>query len=309
MASTAESSTLRSNARPYSAFALMCLAWGSTFVAIKEGVTNVPPFFYAGIRFVLAGILLFLWIGLTPRRFGIPAADLRRLTLPSLLMIALNYGLLTWGVHRLDSGLSAVVNLAGVALWMLVFSLLYRQEAFAWTKLAGIAIGVVGLLLLFGPGAVASPAEIAGVLAIVIGAAGYTWGTALGRATLARHSALDVSAFQMLLGGATLTAVALFIEPIDGTTLDALLQPATGGSLLYLIVVGSLLGFTLYQSLIKVWPSTRVSSYTFICPVIALIFGVVVFGKRIRLVEAAASALMLLGAYVIMRARMHSTTT
>src|SRR5258706_6085660 len=78
MASTAQSSTLRNNARPYSAFALMCLAWGSTFIAIKEGVTSVPPFFYAGIRFVLAGILLFVWIGLTPRRFGIPAVDMRR---------------------------------------------------------------------------------------------------------------------------------------------------------------------------------------------------------------------------------------
>jgi drug/metabolite transporter (DMT)-like permease len=309
MASAAESSTLRNNARPYSAFALMCLAWGSTFVAIKEGVTNVPPFFYAGIRFVLAGILLFLWIGLTPRRFGIPAADLRRLTLPALLMIAVNYGLLTWGVRQLDSGLSAVVNLASVALWMLVFSLLYRQEAFAWAKLAGIAIGVVGLMLLFAPGAVASPAEIAGVLSIVIGAAGYAWGTALGRATLARYSALDVSAFQMLIGGGALTVVALLIEPVDAATLDALLQPATGGSLLYLVVVGSLLGFTLYQSLIKVWPSTRVSTYTFICPVIALILGVIVFGERIRLVEAVASVLMLLGAYVVMQARMRSPNT
>jgi drug/metabolite transporter (DMT)-like permease len=205
--------------------------------------------------------------------------------------------------------LAAVVNLAGVSFAVLICSWIYRQEPFAWAKLGGIGIGAAGLVLLFTPGFAASTSEILGVASITLGAAAYGWGTVLSRLVVSNYSALEISAFQMTLGGAALTAGALLVEPIDAATIRLLLQPAIASSLLYLVIVGSIVGFTLYQSLLKVWPSTRVATYAFICPIIAVLLGAVVFHERIGVIESIASLLMLLGAYAIMRARVSRPQT
>lgn len=285
-------------------FAVLCVCWGSTFVAIKEGVSSVPPLLFAGARFVLAGGALLAWVLVRQGGFRMPRADAVRLVWPALLMIALNYGLMAWGVRLVPSGLSAVVNLAGVALGVLGFSLAYRQEVFSWPKIVGIGVGVIGLIVLFAPSGVSGANQAVAVTAIACGALAYAWGTVLGRAVARRNAPLEVSALQMSLGGVVLMIVSAATEPWNAATWRAITQTSTIFSLLYLVVVGSLAGFTLYQSLLRVWPATRVALYTFICPVIAVVLGALIFFERIAPLELLASGLMLLGAFVATRSNL-----
>jgi drug/metabolite transporter (DMT)-like permease len=298
--------TLNRDARAALEFVVLCVCWGSTFVAIKEGVSSVPPLLFAGARFVLAGGVLLAWVRVRQGGFRMPQTDAVRLVWPALLMIALNYGLMAWGVRLVPSGLSAVVNLAGVALGVLGFSLVYRQEAFSWPKIVGIGVGVLGLIVLFVPSGVSASGvsganQVVAVTAIACGALAYAWGTVLGRAVARRNAPLEVSALQMSLGGVVLMVVSALTEPWNAATWQAITQPSATFSLVYLVVVGSLAGFTLYQSLLRVWPATRVALYTFICPVIAVVLGVLVFAERIAPLELVASGLMLLGAFVATR--------
>lgn len=288
------------------AFWLLCLSWGSTYVAIKQGLEALPPFFYAGLRFALAGLVLGVWMFFRGNLTRLEKPDWLRVVPASLFMITVNYGLLNWGIERVDSGLSAVVNLATVAISMLGFSLAYRQEPFAWTKAVGIGTGVLGLGLLLGPSAASlgqqlassRPAEELAIIAIALGSSCYSWGTVLVRPVALRHPAITMSAVQMMIGGIGLLALGGATETIRLDTWRQIFAPTIFGSLMYLVVVGSLLGFTLYQYLLKRWPSSRVALYTFVSPVIAVMLGSLLFGETITGREVGAAFLMLFGAYV-----------
>ncbi len=285
---------MRGDRAAIGAFAALCLCWGSTFAPLKLVASAVPPLFAAGVRFVVAGGILLAWALTRHGRVRLSAGDVAHLAVPAALAIAANYGLMAWGIQRTSSGVGAVVNLAVVPLSAWTCGVALRRDTFTAATLGGLALGVSGLALL-----VARPlarGEEGGILAIALGAACYGVGTVLSAPIARRRPAIDVSAVQMVVGGLVLLTIAALVEPVDAAALGTLRRPAIAAAMGYLVAVGSLAGFTLYQYLLHLWPASRVAMYTFVSPTVALALGVAVAGEHMTARAAFASALMLAGA-------------
>ena len=284
----------------YLMFTVMCLIWGMTWIAIKTGVTAVPPVFFAGSRFIAAGLLMLAWRRVHGGPMAFPRRDWPRQLVLATLMIAATYGFLFWGMQHVASGLSAVINLALIPIGLLAIGLAYGAEHYSHRRAAAVALGVIGLVVLFGPaGAVrGDPLEPWGMAAIVAGTLAYCWGSVLSRPLVRAHGPLLVSGLSTLVGGAMLIGLALLIEPVDREALAAYARPEVLAGWLFLVLFGSLVAFTIYLRLLRDWGPLRAGLYAFISPVIAVALGAVVFAEAFGPVEALGSVLMLGAAWL-----------
>ncbi|HEX7927746.1 MAG TPA: EamA family transporter [bacterium] len=287
-------------------FALLCLMWGSGWLALKIGVTALPPLLFASSRFLGASAALLAMLLMLGRLRGLLALPWRAALPGALLMFAANYGLMAWGVTRAASGLSAVVNLATVPLAMAVFGRIYGVARLTGRTLAGLALGSVGLALLLLPPVFAKPgvgdlgpATALGLLAIAGGASCYAWGSVLTRrhVNLGHVPALELSTYQALVGGAVLLAASALAEP--WADLGAALEPTRLGGWGFLVTV-TVVSSPVYLALLARWAPSRVAAYAYVCPVIAVAEGVLLGGEVLTLAQAAAALVLGLSAWLVL---------
>jgi drug/metabolite transporter (DMT)-like permease len=280
-------------------FAVMSLIWGLTWIAIKTGVTAVPPLFFAGTRFVAAGLLLLAWAhlagnGATGQHKAVCREDWAKLLVATLLMIVATYALLFWGMAHVASGLASVINLALTPVALFGIGLAYREERFSARRALGIAIGIVGLAVLFRPGGGGrDAAELWGMAAIIGGTLAYAWGSVLSRKLLRIYSPVRISGLTTLIGGSALTGFALLVEPIDRAAIAALATPGVAASWLFLVLFGSLVAFTVYLRLVRDWGASRAGLYAFVSPAIAVAVGVVLAGETLHASDLVGMVIML----------------
>lgn len=287
-------------------FVILCLIWGATWIGIKAGVDAVPPLLFAGTRFVMAGLLLLALARLRGEFTGIAAGDRLRFLVVSLLMISLCYGPLFWGMQYVNSGTAAVLELALTPIALLLFALLLGDEQIGIRHLLALGLGVAGLALLFGPEALAQNAgpgaqagrPIAGSLAVASAAFTYGLGSVVARQLLARYPSSLVAGMTTLIGGGVLLAYALAFEPGAIRALRGDWGWAAWGGWLFLVLFGSLIGYTLYMRLLRDIGAARAGSYAFVSPIVAVVLGVVAFGETVEPLDAPAMLLMLAGAYL-----------
>lgn len=285
-------------------FALMCLIWGSTWLAMKFGVASVPAVFYGGTRFNLAGsaLLLFAWLRGEVRRLG--QHELGRLVLVQLLMVVLTYAPLFWAIRHIPSGLTGVLNLALVPVSLLGFGIALGEERWNLGRAAALGFGCAGLAVLFGP-QVMVPGDSLGLLAaaaVVLSAAVYSLGSVIARPLTRAMSAVFMSGLTLLPGGLVLTLGALVLEPgaLEAARFDWDIAAWLGW--LFLVVFGSLVAFTTYLRLIAVWGPARAGSYAYVSPVIAVVLGMLVLGEQVGLSDGLGMALLLAAAFYSLRA-------
>jgi len=266
-------------------FALLCLCWGATWLPLKHGVAQVPPLLFVASRFLAGGLVLWL-AGGCPRPPG------PRLLAPgAVLMIAANYGLMAWGAARVPSGLAATVNLATVPLAVLIFAGRRPRPA----QVAALILGAAGLALLSLTSDPRLGAAPAGLGAIALGAACYGLGTVRMKALPATLSPVGMAAWLSLVGGALLLSLSALLEPWRADTWDRFLAPAALLNWALLVLLSTIVGFTLYLALLRQWSATAVAGYAYVCPVIALALGGAIDGERPAPTQWAAS-LILIGA-------------
>src|SRR5262245_30497823 len=196
-------------------FAVMCLIWGLTWIAIKVGIAAVPSLLFAGTRFAAAGALLLLWLWLSGASIRLSRHDAGPLALSAALVIVGTYSFLFWGMQHVSSGLSAIINLALMPVMLYGLGLAYGEEQASARQAMAIALGIAGLALLFGPKATAGDMPgLLGIAAIVLGTFAYCWGSVLSRPILRVHAPLLVSAVTTLGGGIALILLSLLLEPV-----------------------------------------------------------------------------------------------
>lgn len=297
--------------RSHALFAGMCLIWGATWVAVKLGIEAVPPVFFAGARFTAAGGILLgvlRWQGAVGR---VARADLPRLAAVTLLMIAATYALLFWGAQFVSSGLAAILDLALMPVALLAIAALLGEERFSPARAAGVALGVAGLLVLFGPQALdgggperdaaGTAMWFAGGGAIVLSALTYSLGSVLARPLLRAYSPALVAGVTTLGGGVVLLAGALVLEPGATAALSGRWGGAAWASWGFLVLFGSLVAYTVYLRLVREWGASRAGSYAFVSPVIAVLLGVAAFDETLTRMDALGMGVMLAGAWLTLR--------
>lgn len=288
---------------PHVLFALMCLIWGATWIAMKVGISAVPPILFAGTRFVAAGLILLGWLALAGRPRRIASGHWGRLAVATVLIVAIPYALLFWGALHVSSGLAAVLDLSFIPVALLAVAVLLGEETFRARQGTAIVVGIAGLALLFGPKALAGAGaggslELWGGVAIVASAIIYGIGSVLARPLLRAYDPVLVSGMTILPGGVLLTAGALLLEPRAVEALSLRWGWVAWSAWAFLVLFGSVVAYTIYMRLLRDWGASRAGSYAFVSPVIAVLLGVAVLGEQVGLLEGAGMVVMLAAAWL-----------
>ena len=290
-----------SRARIALAFAAIYLVWGSTYLAIRYAVESIPPFLMAGTRFVIAGALLYTWSRLTGAERPSRAAWIATAT-TGILMLAVGNGAVTWSETRIPSGLAALF-VASVALWMVLLEFLRPNGTRpTWKVILGLVLGFGGLALLVGPAALSGARDVDLLASLVLLGASLSWaaGSVYSRVLPRPASAITASGMQMLAGGLALYVVGAFTGELGRLDLSAV-TTRSAVSVLYLIVFGSLVGYTAYAWLLRVCTPAAVATYAYVNPIVAMLLGWLIAGEAFGTRMVVAAAIILSGVALINR--------
>jgi drug/metabolite transporter (DMT)-like permease len=278
------------------AFFAIYVLWGTTFLAIRVAVEELPPLFAAGTRFFIAGVVLFGFM-LARGETRPSARQWRNLLVMSLLMFVAEYGPLFWAEKYVPSGVVSVLAATIPILTLVLEMLVLRQQRWRLSLVAATLLGFGGVGVLLLPGG-EQHFGLVPCLAILAGCTTWSLGTVLSRSMdLPKARPLTAGAAMMLGGGMLLLLSAGFGEmhPVPHVSLRAVL------ALLYLIVFGSLLAFTAFVWLLAHMPATRVASHAYVNPIVAVALGYFVAGEPVTLRTLAGTALVLVSVFMILR--------
>ncbi|MDK4731510.1 EamA family transporter [Rhizobium sp. CNPSo 3490] len=281
-------------------FLILCLVWGLTWIAVKTGIETVPPMMFAATRFLCAGLLLLGW-SLRSRRISFAAnRDFGRLVIASLLMITLCYGPLFWGMQFVASGTAAVIEMSLTPLALLGFGILLGEERWSGARALAMIIGMIGLSFLFSPSiemtSLSGSAAIVGLLAISWSAVSSAWGSVLAKPLITRYGSTLVSGCTTLIGGAGLFLSSLAFEPEAAASLVTPWNWQAVAGWLFLVLFGSLIGYSIYLQLIRDIGPARAGSFAFVSPIVAVAVGVMMAGEALTAAGMFGMILMLLAA-------------
>ena len=291
--------TLNKNTRVWIALISVYLIWGSTYLAIRYVVETIPPFMAGGMRFVSAGLVLYIWR--ISKGDPVPTRrQWRDAGIIGLLLLVGGNGLVSWSEQFVPSGVAALL-ISTVPIWMVVIeSLRPGGEKPKMRAIIGLVLGFSGVALMIGPGDLS--AEIGalhplGLIALPIGALLWSLGSVYSKSADLPSSSLMTTSAEMLIGGAGMFLVGTLRGEWTGFSLSAV-ESASWTGLLYLAIVGSLGGFVAYAYLLRNAPISLVSTYAYVNPVIAIFLGAWIAHESLngRTILAAA---VILGAVIL----------
>lgn len=282
------------------AFSVLAFIWGTTWLAIKFVVHELPPITAAGMRFALAALLLGGFARWRGRRLGwrsLRPSERWLLLALSLLMFAIPYALVFYGEQFITSALTAILFSSAPAFTLLFDSLRARRHLLSSTRVAGLVLAFAGILAIFGPRLGGPVEELRGALAIVAAAAVSSLAL-----VLAKHGAQDIdpmvgTTWQMGAGAVWLLAAGFAVErPALGSY-----SPVALLALLYLAVFGSCVTFVLFYGLLKHMAAVQLSSLAFITPVVAVFVGWLVLEEVLGASTLPGAVVVLLGVALLHR--------
>lgn len=286
------------------AYGAIYVFWGGSFLAIRDMVAVTPPFFSAGLRFFLAGAALCLfhrWRGGS----AVHGRALLHSLLIGVLLFAGSYGCLFWAETRIDSGTAAVLA-AMIPIWILLGEvLIFRTQRLGLTVAGATLLGIAGVCLVTRSIGLRH-AMVSAVIVELCGTVVFSFATLWSRSLTLPEDQAQRAGLQMALG-----SLGLFV--LSGAAGEMPRVPAalamwqwhTLFSFLYLVVCASILAFTSYTWLIHHEPATRVASYAYVNPLIALLVGVTLGGEHISTLQAAGAGMIILGVVATMLSKIH----
>ncbi|HKU27631.1 MAG TPA: EamA family transporter [Candidatus Sulfotelmatobacter sp.] len=255
------------------AFSIIYFVWGSTFLAIRVGVREVPPFLLAGMRFVVAGLAMYLWM--RAKGTSSPSArEWRGASLLAVLFFVFDYGMVFWAETRVPSGMTAVM-MAMIPMFMALSEILFlKTQEMTARLMVALMMGLAGVGVLVSRSAGFGDAAIdpVGATALLVATVSWSAASALTRKVPLPASKAMSSGAQMLAGGVLLTIAAGVLGEFHGFRLQAVSAKAWI-ALVYLIVAGSIVAFTAYVWLIHHESPTKVGTYAYVNPVVAVLLG------------------------------------
>ncbi|MCI0355006.1 MAG: EamA family transporter [Acidobacteria bacterium] len=277
------------------AFALVYVLWGSTYLGIRIAVDDIPPATLAGVRFLIAGIVMLAVCAVTGRKIALTRRDFMRVGSVGVLLLTGGNVLVCWAEQYVASGLAALI-VASVPIWVVVIeALILRHERLSGRGLFGLGLGIAGLLVLLWPrlqtGTLGGRMELIGALALVLASLSWASGSVSSRRWKLEVDVFVSTAWQMVIAGAVDLALGFALGETERIrwTLKGI------GATAYLVVAGSWVGHTAYIWLLHHVPTQKVATYAYVNPVVAVFLGWLVLGERV-------DAYILAGATVILAA-------
>ena len=281
------------------AFSIIYFVWGSTFLGIRVGVREVPPLILAAMRFSAAGLVLFGWVLARGERAP-SLREWRSASILGMVIFLFDYGLLFWAEQRVPSGIAAVM-LATIPVFMALSEIIFLRTQRLTVRLALallIGIGGVGVLMSHSLNLGGAPIDKVGAMALIFASISWSIASVLARKLPLPESKVMSSGAQMLAGGILLAIVAGVMGEFRNFHPSAVSRGAWL-ALLYLIVAGSIIGFTAYVWLIHHESPTKVGTYAYVNPIVAVLVGYFLGGEALSTRTILGTLLVLISVVVI----------
>lgn len=290
------------------AFASVYFFWGSTYTAIRIGAAEMPALLLSGVRFLVAGVLLLAWCRWRGLRLAYPLRTMLMLGFVALLLLGGGILGLVFGEETVPSGMASLVFAVSPLYVALIEMLLPGGEPLPLRGWLGLLLGFGGLAALLWPAmhtAMRSDRGMLwGILSLLAGALSWTVGSIVSRHARLRVNTLAAAAWQMLIAGVFCTG----LGSVLGQWPQFHLNVVSAGSLAYLVTGGSLLGYTSYIYLLEHVPVAKVTSYTYVNPVVAVLLGIVMLHERHHASEFTGMAAIVVAVFLLTTARVKSSS-
>lgn len=285
--------------RVLAAFVLLYLSGGSKYVGVRIAVEHIPPALLGALRFGIAGFIMLAGCMLSGRQIMVTRSELYRLTIAAVLMLTLGSVVLAWAQQFVTSGLAALIA-SSVPLWFLVIdSWILRGPRLSPVGLLGLAFGAVGIVVLLSPKLTSEHwsgnFELLAAIVVLFSAVAWAAGSVLSSRYVSSVDPFVTTGLQMTVAGMINISLAFVLGEHHRVTWEANSLLAVG----YLIVAGSLINFTAYIWLLRRVPSSKVSTYAYINPVVAVFLGWLLVGEEITPFIAIGACIILSGVLLV----------
>jgi len=282
----------------YIALAIVCIFWGTTYLAIRIGVESFPPFLFAAIRQTSAGLLLLPLIYIFGKNEKLTLRDIARQAVPGILLITLGNGIVGWSEKYIPSGLAALI-VSIIPIYIFIISLFFQPgQKLAGKTIAGLLLGALGIVLIFKDNLkdLGRQDYLWGILACFAASLFWAIGSVYMKSNTFNTNAYNNAAIQFISGGIGLFLASLVFDDygqLASVSADSIY------ALIYLTLIGSLLSYMAYLYAIDNLPILLVATYAYVNPVIAIILGVAVLNEAISIFTVLALLVTLCGVYLI----------
>ncbi len=264
------------------AFALVYVFWGSTYLGIRIAVERIPPILMAGLRFSIAGALMLLFCQASGRKVRLTPDQFWRLAFIGILLLAISNAVLAWAELSVPTGLAALL-ISITPIWFLFIDhvLMKSRQRVGRPAVVGVVLGIVGMIVLLWPRLRETRAlgawESIAALSLLCSSFSWAFGSVLARRWQVRVDPLVGSGWQMVLAGSVDVGAGLLLGQHHVARWDR----AGLGAVLYLVVFGSWVGYSAYVWLLRHVPTTKVATYAYVNPVVAVILGWAILGEPV----------------------------
>jgi drug/metabolite transporter (DMT)-like permease len=266
------------NFKPYLALGAICIIWGTTYLAIRVGMKEFPPFLFSGMRFVVAGA--FICAFYFSRGYKIPKwKDLRNLIISGIAISIGGNLLLCIAEREVHSGVAAIIN-CGLPFWIVIFSrIMLPSEKISRTLLIGLTVGFIGQLFIFYDQIqfLINPAFVTGIILVFLAVISGSYGSVYMKKHSVHTNPVFGGGLQMLICGSITTVLGFIL----GEEIPFHAVQDTWLSFVYLIVFGSIIGYSSFCYALSKLPATLVSIYTFVNPIVAITLGWIILQEPI----------------------------
>ncbi len=281
------------------AYILVCIIWGSTYLAIRIGVQSLPPFLFAGIRFLIAGSIILLYSYLKKLEFPKGIKEYWKISVVGLFLLAICNSLVVIAEMRINSSMAALL-LALVPIFIAVLERFISEGSrISLSGWIGMFIGFVGVGILSFSGGGEFDTDVFGIILMLLACLAWAVGSIYSKRTAFTGSIVTQIGVQMLAGGLAQTFMGLILGEASKLKYD----PSGIGAMLYLIFVGSLVGYTSYIYLISVWPVSKAGTYAYVNPVVAMFLGWLILQEPVTGKMIISAILILAGVIIVQKSK------
>lgn len=277
------------------AFVAVCILWGSTYLAIRIGVGEFPPLIFAGVRFLIAGSLMVAYAFFKHEPIPRNPKDILKISTVGLFLLLGGNGCVVFAETWVNSGVASVL-VATVPLFMVIIELIFRlNKKVALKSWVGLLIGFLGVVLLVLSNSNTGAVDFKGPLVLLFGSLMWASGSVFSKTFKAEGSIVAQIGIQMLAGGIGLTLAAA----LHGELFSIHVTSKGIGAIAYLIIFGSIIGYSCYIYILKKWPAAKAGTYAYINPVVAVFLGAIILNEPITLSIIFSTVIILLGVLLV----------
>lgn len=286
---------LNENNKVFLAYLGVCIIWGSTYLAIRIGVSDFPPELFAAIRFLLAGSLMLLFALYKKMSFPKTKKEVIQISIVGLFLLLGGNGLVVWAEQWVHSGMASLL-VATVPLFMALIELfLPNSNRIGFKGWAGLLMGFGGVGLLVLSSSSSGSIDIKGSVLLLIGSLSWAAGSVYSKGFKASGSTVSHIAIEMLAGGLGLGLMGIILG--EGSKIH--FTSKSLGAMLYLIIFGSIIAYSCYIYILQKWPAAKAGTYAYVNPPVAVLLGALVLGEPMTIKVVFSTIVILCGVVLV----------